>query len=83
MRREHLIPWHQIGSLVLEQGPLEKWLRTGTIIPLGTGDPGAGGRKAGREPSRSPLECLSGIREPELVMEFLQEFISRPANGDP
>lgn len=81
-RREHLLPWHQIGSLVLEQGPLEKRLGTGTIVPLVTGGPGSTGRKAGREPSRSPLECLSGIREPDLVMEFLQELISRPANGD-
>lgn len=81
-KKEHLLPWHHIGGLVMEQGFLGKRLGTGTIIPLVTGNPGATGGASGKEPSRSPLDCLSGIREPALVMEFLRELVARSRGAD-
>ena len=84
--REHMIPWHQIGRLVMEQNPVEKLLNTGTVIPVGTGSPvpaigrkGAG--KAGEDLSRDPLECLAGIRDPELVMALLRKLASQSPGG--
>jgi membrane protein YdbS with pleckstrin-like domain len=86
-KQENLIPLPQIGKLVLEQGPLERLLHTGTIIPVqssGTGQKdhsiaGAGLAKAVQRGSRSPLDCLYKIRDPEKVMPILQQLISRPA----
>jgi hypothetical protein len=82
-KQEHVLPWHQIGRLVMEQNPVERLFNTGTIIPVAAGSPGPAGRRggglagAGREISRSPLDCLCGVREPGLVMEFLQELVTR------
>jgi hypothetical protein len=77
-QQEHMLPWHQIGGLLLEQGLLGKLSGTGTIIPLGKGEAAGEGRKAGKGISRSPLHCLSGVKEPGLIMEFLRELITRP-----
>jgi hypothetical protein len=85
-QQENLLPWHQIGRLVMEQNPVEKLLNTGTVIPVGTGNPvPAAGRKgagkAGEDLSRDPLDCLSGIRDPELVMALLQKLSSESPGG--
>ena len=83
-----MLPWNRIGSLVLEQNPVEKLFNTGTIIPVAAGDPGQdgehrGGRGGGRQGlTRSPLTCLVGVKEPGLVMEYLRELIAPPAAGD-
>jgi hypothetical protein len=80
--REHLLPYHQIGRLVLEQDPIGRLLHVGTVVAVGP-DPGgspAGGRKgvsgAGVQSSRHPLDCLYGIRDPEKVMALLEQVIS-------
>jgi hypothetical protein len=85
-RQEHMLPHHQIGRLVMEQGLFMRFLHTGTIIPVITQGPATGARKdaanmakADKEASRHPLDCLYGIREPEKVMALLEQLISRPA----
>ena len=85
-QQENLLPWPQIGQLVMEQNPVEKHLNTGTVIPVRTGNPAmAGGKKGhgkgGEELSRSPLDCLFGIRDPELVMALLQKLSSESPGG--
>jgi hypothetical protein len=81
-KEEHIIPWHQIGRLVMEQNLVEKLSNIGTIIPVPAGSPVPAGRRgqagAGKEVSRSPLDCLCGVKEPGLIMEFLQELITQP-----
>jgi len=76
-QKEHIFPWNQIGELIMEQNPVGKFLGTGTIIPLGRGGAAAGGGTVWGEISRSPLDCIFGVREPVLLMEFLRELISR------
>ncbi|HVN65174.1 MAG TPA: PH domain-containing protein [Methanomicrobiales archaeon] len=81
-KRENRLPWHQIGGFTLEQGMLGKLLGRGTILPLMAGGQGPGSEKAGGMVSRSPLNCLYGVGEPGLVLEFLQELLSPPADGN-
>jgi hypothetical protein len=74
---EHHLPWHQIGGLVMEQSLPEKLTGTGTIIPLEKGENTGRDRKAGKGLFRSPLDCLCGVKEPGLILEFLQELVAR------
>ena len=39
---------------------------------------GLGYAKARQEASRSPLDCLYGVRDPEKIMALLQQLVSRP-----
>jgi membrane protein YdbS with pleckstrin-like domain len=83
-RQESLLPYHQIGKVVVEQGPVARLLHVGTIIPLGmaSGNPAAGkgrGKEAswgGIEASHHPLDCLYGISNPEKVGKLLEQLIS-------
>jgi len=80
-KRENRLPWHQIGGFALEQGMLGKFLGRGTLIPLMAGSQGPGSERTGGMVFRSPLTCLYGVGEPGLVLEFLQELLSPPAEG--
>jgi membrane protein YdbS with pleckstrin-like domain len=76
-RHESLLPYHQIGKVVMEQGPVGHFLHIGTIIPVGmaSGGPAAGlGR--GKEAFRHPLDCLYGISHPEKARELLEQLVS-------
>jgi membrane protein YdbS with pleckstrin-like domain len=85
-RQEQVLPYNQIGRLVMEQGPIMRLLHTGTVIPVATGGPGGGASrdtanaaKAGQGASRHPLDCLYGVRDPEKVMALLEQLIPHPA----
>jgi membrane protein YdbS with pleckstrin-like domain len=82
-RQESLLPYHRIAKVVMEQGPVDRLLHVGTIIPLEmvSGGPAAGkgrGKEASREEmhaSRHPLNCLYGISSPEKVKALLEQLI--------
>jgi hypothetical protein len=84
-RQEHLLPYRQIGRLILEQDPVGRFFHIGTVIPENVapgGSPTAEGKGASRVvrgASRHPLDCLFGIRDPEKAMALLEQLISLTA----
>ena len=86
-KEERIIPAHQVGELVLEQGGFARLLGIGTIIPIGTAAVGlpvlrkTKAAQVGKEASRHPLDCLYGIRDPEKVMALLGQLTGLPVTG--
>ncbi|MGE5831672.1 MAG: PH domain-containing protein [Methanomicrobiales archaeon] len=74
--QERVLPHQHIGKLIMDQGMVGRLLDTGTIIPVEAGQRGDGPAEPRREPSRNPLDCLYGVREPEKIMTVLDLLIS-------
>jgi hypothetical protein len=89
---EHLIAYKQISRIIIKQNRFNRFIHVGTIILAGTvyrgtdtgrsGTAGTGGMVTGYslvspEGAPGPLDCLYGIRDPEIAKAVLEKKIQQ------